>query len=55
MLLLGVWLILTGLIPLLNLASEGLGTLLAVARHCCRSADSDREVTVRAESLARSS
>ena len=30
MLLLGVWLILTGLIPLLNLASDGLGTLLAV-------------------------
>ena len=29
MLLLGVWLILTGLIPLLNLASAGLGTLLA--------------------------
>jgi hypothetical protein len=30
MLLLGVWLILTGLIPLLNLASSGLVTLLAV-------------------------
>lgn len=29
MLLLGVWLILTGLIPLLNFASAGLGTLLA--------------------------
>lgn len=30
MLLLGVWLILTGLIPLLNLALSGLVTLLAV-------------------------
>jgi hypothetical protein len=30
MLLLGVWFILTGLIPLLNLASSGLVTLLAV-------------------------
>ena len=30
MLLLGVWLILTGLIPLLNLTSSGLVTLLAV-------------------------
>jgi hypothetical protein len=29
MLLLGVWLILTGLIPLLNLTFSGLGTLLA--------------------------
>lgn len=30
MLLLGVWLILTGLIPLLNLGVSGLGTLMAV-------------------------
>jgi hypothetical protein len=30
MLLLGVWLILNGLIPLLNLSFSGLGTLLAI-------------------------
>ena len=30
MLLLGVWLIVQGLIPLLNLSFSGLGTLLAV-------------------------
>jgi hypothetical protein len=30
MLLLGIWLIISGLIPLLNLSFEGLGTLLAV-------------------------
>lgn len=30
MLLLGIWLILTGLIPLLNLGSPGLSTILAV-------------------------
>jgi len=30
MLLLGVWLILTGLIPLLSLSFSGLGTLMAV-------------------------
>jgi hypothetical protein len=30
MLLLGIWLILTGLIPLLNLGVSGLGTLMAV-------------------------
>jgi hypothetical protein len=30
MLLLGIWLILTGLIPLLNLSFSGLGTLMAV-------------------------
>jgi len=30
MLVLGLWLILTGLIPLLNLSFEGLGTLMAV-------------------------
>ncbi len=30
LLLLGVWLMLTGLIPLLNLASPGLATLMAV-------------------------
>lgn len=30
MLLLGVWLVLTGLIPLLNLGSPGLSTVMAV-------------------------
>lgn len=30
MLLLGVWLVLTGLIPLLNLSFSGLGTLMAI-------------------------
>ena len=30
MLLLGVWLLLSGLIPLLNLTLSGLGTLMAV-------------------------
>jgi hypothetical protein len=30
MLLLGIWLILTGLIPLLNIGLSGLGTLMAV-------------------------
>lgn len=30
MLLLGIWLILTGLIPLLSLSFSGLGTLLAI-------------------------
>ena len=30
MLLLGIWLIITGLIPLLNLSLAGLGTLMAV-------------------------
>lgn len=30
MLLLGIWLILTGLIPLLNIGISGLGTLMAV-------------------------
>jgi len=30
MLLLGIWLIVTGLIPLLNLSFSGLGTLTAV-------------------------
>jgi hypothetical protein len=30
MLLLGIWLIVTGLIPLLNLGVSGLGTLMAV-------------------------
>lgn len=30
MLLLGIWLILTGLIPLLNLDFSGIGTLMAV-------------------------
>ena len=30
MLLLAIWLIISGLIPLLNLSFEGLGTLLAV-------------------------
>ena len=30
MLLLGIWLIATGLIPLLNLGFSGLGTLMAV-------------------------
>jgi hypothetical protein len=30
MLLLGIWLILTGLVPLLSLSFEGLGTLMAV-------------------------
>jgi hypothetical protein len=30
MLLLGIWLLLTGLIPLLNLSVSGLGTLMAV-------------------------
>jgi hypothetical protein len=30
MLLLGIWLVLTGLIPFLNLGSPGLSTLLAI-------------------------
>jgi len=30
MLLLGVWLILTGVIPLINLSFSGLGTMMAV-------------------------
>jgi hypothetical protein len=30
MLLLGIWLIVTGLIPLLNLSFSGLGTLMAI-------------------------
>lgn len=30
MLLLGIWLIITGLIPLLNLSFSGLGTLMAI-------------------------
>jgi hypothetical protein len=30
MLLLGIWLIVTGLIPLLNLSLSGLGTLMAI-------------------------
>jgi hypothetical protein len=30
MLLLGIWLILTGLIPLLNLGASGLSTLMAI-------------------------
>ncbi|HEU4682069.1 MAG TPA: hypothetical protein VFS51_10000 [Gemmatimonadales bacterium] len=30
LLLLGIWLILTGLIPLLNLGLSGLGTLMAI-------------------------
>jgi hypothetical protein len=30
MLLLGIWLIITGLVPLLNLSIEGLGTIMAV-------------------------
>jgi hypothetical protein len=30
MLLLGIWLLLTGLIPLLNVSVSGLGTLMAV-------------------------
>ncbi len=30
MLLLGIWLIVTGLIPLLNLSVSGLGTLMAI-------------------------
>jgi hypothetical protein len=30
MLLLGIWLIVTGLIPLLNVSFSGLGTLMAV-------------------------
>jgi hypothetical protein len=30
LLLLGIWLIVTGLIPLLNLSFSGLGTLMAV-------------------------
>jgi hypothetical protein len=30
LLLLGIWLILTGLIPLLNLSFSGLGTLMAI-------------------------
>jgi hypothetical protein len=30
MLLLGIWLVLTGLIPLLSLSFSGLGTLMAV-------------------------
>ena len=30
MLLLGIWLIVTGLIPLLNLGFSGLGTLMAI-------------------------
>lgn len=30
MLLLGIWLILSGLIPLLNLSFSGLGTLMAI-------------------------
>jgi len=30
MLLLGIWLMITGLIPLLNLSFSGLGTLMAI-------------------------
>jgi hypothetical protein len=30
MLLLGIWLIITGLVPLLNLSFSGLGTLMAI-------------------------
>lgn len=30
MLLLGIWLIISGLVPLLNLSIEGLGTIMAV-------------------------
>jgi hypothetical protein len=30
MLLLGIWLIVTGLVPLLNLSLSGLGTLMAI-------------------------
>ena len=30
MLLLGIWLIITGLIPVLNLSFSGLGTLMAI-------------------------
>ena len=30
MLLLGIWLIVTGLIPLLNLSFSGLGTIMAI-------------------------
>jgi hypothetical protein len=30
MLLLGIWLIVTGLVPLLNLSFSGLGTLMAI-------------------------
>jgi hypothetical protein len=30
MLLLGIWLVLTGVIPLLNLSFSGLGTLMAI-------------------------
>ena len=30
MLLLGIWLILTGLVPFLNLSFSGLGTLMAI-------------------------
>ncbi len=30
MLLLGIWLIITGLVPLLNLGFSGLGTLMAI-------------------------
>lgn len=30
MLLLGIWLVLTGLLPLLNVAMSGVGTLMAV-------------------------
>jgi hypothetical protein len=30
MLLLGIWLIITGLIPLLNVSVSGLGTLMAI-------------------------
>ena len=30
MMLLGIWLIITGLVPLLNLSFSGLGTLMAI-------------------------
>ncbi len=30
MMLLGIWLVITGLIPLLNLSFSGLGTLMAI-------------------------
>lgn len=30
MLLLGIWLVMTGLVPLLNLSFTGLGTLMAI-------------------------
>jgi len=46
MLLLAAWLVLTGLITLIDLSFSGLSTIMAVSCHRCRRFDHRRQVAV---------